>query len=99
MYKMVTDTIPFQGKDLSELVIKIMKGKYTVPHYITIQLQILSKLITVDPTERSTLLQIMPDLWLNIGHKEDLTPSNDLNSGVTQPMVSMGFKQDQILSA
>ncbi|KAM5282428.1 putative sperm motility kinase W isoform 1-T1 [Hipposideros larvatus] len=106
LYHMVTGHTPFHSKDFGELARQITKGEYTVPHDISIQLQILlSKLITVDPMNRSTLLQIMRDSWLNYGHREDLLtpfrepPNNDLDSDVIKQMLLMGFKQDQILSA
>ncbi|KAM5284720.1 serine/threonine-protein kinase MARK2-like isoform 4-T6 [Hipposideros larvatus] len=106
LYHMVTGHTPFHSKDFGELARQITKGEYTVPHDISIQLQILlSHLITVDPMKRSTLLQVMRDSWLNYGHREDLLtpfrepPNNDLDSDVIKQMLVMGFKQDQILSA
>lgn len=78
LYKMVTETVPFTGKDLSQLLKQIMNGMYTVPSYLTIELHnILTKLITMVPKERSTLTEIMPDPWLNAGHEEKLTPFSE----------------------
>ncbi|KAF6321350.1 hypothetical protein mRhiFer1_008465 [Rhinolophus ferrumequinum] len=86
LYHVVTGTIPFMGTHLRQLVKQILKGNYTVLLDLTIELHIpLSKLITVNPKERSTLTEIMPDPWLDKGHVEELppfteSPSDDLDS-------------------
>uniref|UniRef100_A0A671EG58 non-specific serine/threonine protein kinase n=1 Tax=Rhinolophus ferrumequinum TaxID=59479 RepID=A0A671EG58_RHIFE len=46
LYKMVTGTIPFKGKDLIELVSQILKGTYTLPLYLTAELHTLLRRAT-----------------------------------------------------
>ncbi|XP_032959213.1 serine/threonine-protein kinase MARK2-like [Rhinolophus ferrumequinum] len=105
LYHMVTGTTPFKGKYYMELVTHIMSGIYTVPPYITVELQrLLGKLITRNPADRSSLTEILPDLWLNSGYLEELRPfaepdSDDLDPRVEQQMLDMGFEREEIQNA
>ncbi|XP_032958127.1 serine/threonine-protein kinase MARK2-like, partial [Rhinolophus ferrumequinum] len=105
LYHMVTGTTPFKGKDLMQLVKQIQSGIYTVPPYITVELQhLLGKLITRNPADRSSLTEILPDLWLNSGYLEELRPfaepdSDDLDPRVEQQMLDMGFEREEIQNA
>lgn len=73
-----------------------------MPFYVTPELlNLLSKLVTPHPTERSSLEAIMPDSWLNMGQEEELWPYNEppsdgMDPWVTQQMVNVGFHLDQI---
>lgn len=87
LYHVVTGTIPFMGTNLRQLVKQILKGNYTVLLDLTIELHIpLSKLITVNPKERSTLTEIMPDPWLDKGHVEELPPFTESPSDDLDPV-------------
>ncbi|XP_032958245.1 serine/threonine-protein kinase MARK2-like, partial [Rhinolophus ferrumequinum] len=105
LYHMVTGTTPFKGKDLMQLVKQIKSGIYAVPQYLTVELQhLLGKLITRNPADRSSLTDILPDLWLNSGYLEELRPfaepdSYDLDPHVERQMLHMGFEREDIQNA
>lgn len=71
LYKMVTGTLPFVGKDLWELWQQVLSRKHHVPFFISFELEkLLKKLRPFSPKKRGSLKEIMQDSLLNMGQKE-----------------------------
>lgn len=78
LYKMVTGTLPFVGKDLWELWQQVLSRKYHVPFFISSELEkLLKKLMLFNPKKRGSLKEIMQDSLLNVG-QEELRPYDEL---------------------
>ncbi|KAK1343420.1 hypothetical protein QTO34_016200 [Cnephaeus nilssonii] len=102
LYRMLTGVVPFEGDNFVKVKRLIISGHYHVPHFMSREVQkLLRKLLTVNPSRRPTLEDVMKDPWLNKGQEETLRPYSelpwgDLDPQVTEMMQSLGFKQDDI---
>ncbi|XP_051024046.1 sperm motility kinase 4A-like [Acomys russatus] len=102
LYFMVTGTLPFEGTTFQELGSQVLLGRYDVPSYLSQELQdIIRCLLTVNPTERPTLKDIMEHPWLRQGdegspnHWDDMDPRS-LDPAIMAAMVDMGFDTSDI---
>ncbi|XP_019491488.1 PREDICTED: serine/threonine-protein kinase MARK2-like [Hipposideros armiger] len=94
LYKMLTDTYPFTGKNLDEIKHKVLKGEYIVPTYFSSGVTILlKKLIHLNPEGRESLQTILPDPWLNEGYEEELEPYIEPCRDVIDPWVARKMLQ------
>lgn len=62
--------------------------------------RLLKELMTLDPSKKRSLKDVLEDLWVNMG-QERLRPYQELpcdnrDSWVTQVMMNMGFEWDKI---
>ncbi|XP_054572995.1 serine/threonine-protein kinase MARK2-like [Eptesicus fuscus] len=102
LYRMLTGVVPFEGDSIVNVKRQILSGHFPVPCFMSREVQkLLRKLLTVDPSQRPTLEDVMKDPWLNKGQEETLRPYSelpwgDLDPQVTEMMQSLGFKQDDI---
>ncbi|XP_028002142.2 serine/threonine-protein kinase MARK2-like [Eptesicus fuscus] len=102
LYRMLTGVVPFEGDNFVNVKRQIISGHYHLPHFMSREVKkLLRKLLTVNPSRRPTLEDVMKDPWLNKGQEETLRPYSelpwgDLDPQVTEMMQSLGFKQDDI---
>ncbi|EPQ20094.1 Serine/threonine-protein kinase MARK2 [Myotis brandtii] len=102
LYRMLTGVAPFEGDSIVNVKRQIVSGHFHVPHFMSKEVQkLLRKLLTVNPSQRPTLEDVMKDPWFNKGGKEKLSPYSEppwgeLDPQVIEIMQSLGFKQDDI---
>ncbi|KAK1335858.1 hypothetical protein QTO34_003656 [Cnephaeus nilssonii] len=81
---------------------QVLTGQLEVPHCMSRQgKQFLKWLLTVDPSQRPTLEEVMQHPWLNRGQEGALRsysepPGGDLDPQVLEMMQKLGFEQDQV---
>nr|XP_034360984.1 sperm motility kinase 3A-like [Arvicanthis niloticus] len=97
LYFMVTGVLPFEGATYKELESQILLGQYAIPHHLSKELQeIIRLLLTVNPTERPALKDIMAHPWLkkeepsSSSHSDKMDPSH-LDPEIMTVMADMGF--------
>nr|XP_058935040.1 serine/threonine-protein kinase MARK2-like [Kogia breviceps] len=91
-YNMVTGSSPFVGKDVQELRKQILKGQYPIPNYLSVEIRsLLQKMISLKPSDRGTLPDLMKHPWVNMGQKKPLQPpcEEDLEVTVRRILDSM----------
>ncbi|XP_054584507.1 serine/threonine-protein kinase MARK2-like [Eptesicus fuscus] len=101
LYKTVTGTVPFQGESLAKIKAQVLAGQFEAPHRMSRQGgQFIRWLLTVDPSQRPTLEEVMRHPWLNRGQEElrpySQPPGGDLDPQVLELMQSLGFEPDQV---
>lgn len=80
LFVLVCGKVPFDDSDLSKLHKKIKKGKITYPSYLSAPcLDLLSRILVVDPTQRITLQQLKQHPWIMEGYSSP--PSSYIPSG------------------
>ncbi|KAF6280943.1 hypothetical protein mRhiFer1_009322 [Rhinolophus ferrumequinum] len=98
LYEMLTNTLPFKAKTWGGVKEKVVRGRYVVPSYLSLEVgRFLRKLLTLIPEQRENLTAIMPDPWLNMGQEEELQPyfepTNDvMDPGVIEQMANLGIR-------
>lgn len=97
LYFMVTGKLPFRGKSYKEIEAKVLLGRYDVPYHLSKELrQIIRYLLTVNPTERPTLKNIMEHSWLRQRNASSSSHSHKMDPSYPDPaimaaMAAMGF--------
>ncbi|XP_076791365.1 sperm motility kinase Z-like [Arvicanthis niloticus] len=102
LYFMVTGVLPFEGATYKELESQILLGQYAIPHHLSKELQeIIRLLLTVNPTERPALKDIMAHPWLkkeepsSSSHSDKMDPSH-LDPEIMTVMADMGFDPREV---
>ena len=68
LYVMVAGKLPFDDEDIQSLIHKITKGVFDMPSDLSSSCKdLISKLLTVDPSKRITFAEIKRHAWFNIG--------------------------------
>ncbi|TPP64577.1 Serine/threonine-protein kinase MARK2 [Fasciola gigantica] len=106
LFKLVSGALPFDGRSLSELRDRVLRGRYRIPFYMSTECEkLLKKMLVVNPVKRHSVEAIMKDPWVNIGYADDpLVPYVEPKPDFTDPsrisaMMNMGFSLDAILSS
>ncbi|XP_058423878.1 serine/threonine-protein kinase MARK2-like [Diceros bicornis minor] len=102
LYVMVTGCLPFPGEDIGTVKRRVLTRRVHLPLFLSDECRnLLRKLLTVEPSERATLKDILNDPWVNVGH-EKLRPHRELpcdnmDPSVTEVMVrDLGFEWGKI---
>ncbi|KAK1333037.1 hypothetical protein QTO34_006570 [Cnephaeus nilssonii] len=101
LYRTVTGTVPFQGQSLAKIKRQVLAGQFEAPPRMSREgKQLLRWLLTVDPSQRPTLDEVMQHPWLNRGQEElrpySEPPGGDLDPQVLEMMQMLGFEPDQV---
>ncbi|XP_043065031.1 serine/threonine-protein kinase MARK2-like [Drosophila ficusphila] len=71
LYTLVSGSLPFDGGTLKELRERVLRGKYRVPYYISMDCEnLMRKFLVLNPVKRTSLSAVMSDKWINLGHEE-----------------------------
>ncbi|KAK1333040.1 hypothetical protein QTO34_006573 [Cnephaeus nilssonii] len=85
LYRTVTGTVPFQGQSLAKIKRQVLAGQFEAPPRMSREgKQLLRWLLTVDPSQRPTLDEVMQHPWLNRG-QEELRPYSEPPGGAWTP--------------
>jgi len=72
LYAIVTGRYPFAGNSLKEIGKRILDGQYLIPAHLSPELvNLLSKLIAVNPLNRATIAEIKTHVWITKGEKSE----------------------------
>ncbi|KAJ0780876.1 putative protein kinase CAMK-CAMKL-CHK1 family [Helianthus annuus] len=72
LYVLSTGYLPFNESNVVLMYLKICKGEYTVPKWMSPELkQFLSRLLDTNPQTRITIDEIIKDPWFRIGYKDE----------------------------
>ncbi|EDV95098.1 serine/threonine-protein kinase MARK2 [Drosophila grimshawi] len=105
LYTLVSSSLPFDGGTLKELRERVLRGKYRVPYYISMDCEnLMRKFLVLNPAKRTTLNGVMSDKWINLGYNDE---ADRLRPYRERPMelqdvqridrlVSMGYKRRDV---
>lgn len=102
LFRMLTGVTPFAGDNIAEVKSQILSGNYQVPSFMSRGAQrLLRKLLTVNPSKRPTVDDVMKDPWVNKGQKKILKPYREPPRGELDPkivlmMISLGCRPDYV---
>eukprot|EP00299_Pterocystis_sp_00344_P012260 c5859_g1_i1.p1 GENE.c5859_g1_i1~~c5859_g1_i1.p1 ORF type:complete len:722 (-),score=183.86 c5859_g1_i1:74-2239(-) len=106
LYAMICGYFPFQGQTNQELQMRIQKGSYRVPDYMTSGVSdLLSRMLVVDPVKRADIVEVIAHPWLAgiipplhlLRRENNQTPI--VEKSVVNVMRAIGFNADFVTSA
>ncbi|XP_059179536.1 serine/threonine-protein kinase BRSK2-like isoform X3 [Physella acuta] len=73
LYALLVGALPFDDDNLRQLLEKVKKGVFHIPHFVPMDCQnLLRGMIEVDSEKRLTLEEVMRHGWVLVGSKQDL---------------------------
>ncbi|EDW80946.1 uncharacterized protein Dwil_GK11799 [Drosophila willistoni] len=104
LYTLVSGSLPFDGATLKELRERVLRGKYRVPYYISMDCEnLMRKFLVLNPSKRTTLNAVMSDKWINLGHEDvdRLRPFREKPMELQDPvrmeqLFQMGYKRREV---
>ncbi len=85
---MLTGNLPFDDENIRKLLNKVKTGLYVIPEFVSASPKdLLQKMLTVDPTQRISLREVMMHPWFNSKepkHTIKLAPSPFEASAIEQ---------------
>jgi len=67
MYALICGFLPFEDKNTEKLYKKILSGQFEKPVFLsTLAIDLLSKILHVDPKKRISVADIRNHLWYNL---------------------------------
>ncbi|XP_076782632.1 sperm motility kinase 2B-like [Arvicanthis niloticus] len=102
LYCMTTGRVPFDGANTPQLRRKILLGKYSIPHHLSLELEdMISYLLTMNPKHRPTISEAMMHPWLT-EDSEDLPDFYEKHiplrpdPAIVKAMEHLGFQAEDI---
>ncbi|KAH8310726.1 hypothetical protein KR044_002745, partial [Drosophila immigrans] len=107
LYTLVSGSLPFDGGTLKELREHVLRGKYRVPYYISMDCEnLMRKFLVLNPDKRATLNAVMADKWLNLGYEDTdrLRPFQERPLDLQDPvrieqLLGLGYKRRDVLNS
>jgi hypothetical protein len=98
---MFTATFPFKGKTFLQLHQQVLHLRYDIPSYLSVELQdIIIQLLTLRPSEKTALENIVGSLCFSQGEERSLSPTDTLpkhlNLSILAAMCKLGYKSREI---
>ncbi|GFR83983.1 serine/threonine-protein kinase BRSK2 [Elysia marginata] len=73
LYALLVGALPFDDDNLRQLLEKVKKGVFHIPHFVPMDCQnLLRGMVEVDAEKRLTLEDVMRHPWVLVGSKQDL---------------------------
>ncbi|CAF0857286.1 unnamed protein product [Adineta ricciae] len=73
LYALLVGALPFDDDNLRQLLEKVKKGVFHIPHFVSADCQLLLRgMIEIDPSKRLTLEDVSRHPWVTQGTKTDL---------------------------
>ncbi|XP_074030673.1 MAP/microtubule affinity-regulating kinase 3-like [Leptinotarsa decemlineata] len=106
LYRIVSNALPFDSSILPVLREQMVRGEYEVPFFLTSDcVNLLKKLLVLDPTRRAGLDTVAKDKWMNQGYEsDDIKPWMEPEQGLTDPkriasLVCLGFNEIDVVNS
>ncbi|GAX80939.1 hypothetical protein CEUSTIGMA_g8374.t1 [Chlamydomonas eustigma] len=99
LFACLSGFLPFHSSsgDKKELCNKIMEGKYTAPEHLTSHAKdLLSRMLTVDPSKRTTFEGVLSHPWVRQAVKWDL-PNSTAYMVKVEPTTGAVYADEQLL--
>lgn len=111
LYVLVCGALPFDGRTLQSLRLRILSGQFGVPFFMSTECESLIKsMLAIDPLKRITIREIVEHRWIKIGGEdpefdaliqESLSPGPDkpriMNEPILTHMASMGMNREETI--
>ncbi|CEF64080.1 MAP/microtubule affinity-regulating kinase 3 [Strongyloides ratti] len=101
LFALLVGSYPFHADDLGTLKKRVIAGRYNVPYYVSVScVQLLRKILILDPLKRATIDNIAESKWLNEGFskyqpyiekKEEMFDAKRMMT-----MLNLGYSQSDI---
>lgn len=79
LYSLLTKKMPFNGQNQPQIMEKVVSGNYDIPNHLSIQcLNLIRKILVVDPLFRLTIEEIIQHPWLTETVQSSALPDNIL---------------------
>ncbi|CAF0824075.1 unnamed protein product [Adineta steineri] len=111
LYALLVGALPFDDDNLRQLLEKVKKGIFHIPHFVPVDCQqLLRGMIEIDPNKRLTLEDVSRHPWVTQGSKADLElelpmvqvvqtiiipKEEDIDTDVFAAMTSLGCFKDR----
>ncbi|ELU10035.1 hypothetical protein CAPTEDRAFT_103587 [Capitella teleta] len=113
LYVLVCGALPFDGRTLQSLRLRILSGQFGVPFFMSTECESLIKsMLAIDPLKRITIREIVEHRWIKIGGEdpefdaliqESLSPGPDkpriMNEPILTHMASMGMNREETIES
>ncbi|XP_062578305.1 serine/threonine-protein kinase SIK3-like isoform X1 [Saccostrea cucullata] len=108
LYVLVCGALPFDGSSLHSLRSRVLSGKFRVPFFMSTECEnLIKQMLTVDPSKRITIDQILHHEWIKTGGEDPefeelvsyLRPSltletEELNETILSHMENLGLDRE-----
>ncbi|XP_047390880.1 sperm motility kinase 3A-like [Sciurus carolinensis] len=94
LYHMVTGRFPFDGTSFKQLRKQVLHARYDIPAHMSPEVQsLIAQMLTMDPTQRPTVDQILRHPWLSQGEECTPSPWRDplLDPSIMEVMLDLGY--------
>ncbi|KYR01005.1 putative protein serine/threonine kinase [Tieghemostelium lacteum] len=99
LYALLTGKLPFDDENIRRLLAKVKNGSFSMPPYIHKDAQdLLTKMLTVDPSKRISIKEIKQHSWFNSNINNSLLNKVNTSAPVTM-LEDMSFEPLSDLSA
>uniref|UniRef100_A0A0N4ZYV3 non-specific serine/threonine protein kinase n=1 Tax=Parastrongyloides trichosuri TaxID=131310 RepID=A0A0N4ZYV3_PARTI len=104
LFALLTGGYPFHADDFGTLKKRVISGNFNVPYYVSVTcVQLLRKILVIDPKKRATIDNIAESKWLNEGpskykpyiEKEEET----FDDRRLMAMVNLGYSRNDITTS
>uniref|UniRef100_A0A0K0EQY8 non-specific serine/threonine protein kinase n=1 Tax=Strongyloides stercoralis TaxID=6248 RepID=A0A0K0EQY8_STRER len=101
LFALLVGSYPFHADDLGALKKRVISGRYNVPYYVSVScVQLLRKILILDPLKRATIDNIAESKWLNEGFSkyQPYIEKNDemFDEKRMVTMLNLGYSQSDI---
>ncbi|KAL7749487.1 hypothetical protein RI367_005041 [Sorochytrium milnesiophthora] len=105
LYVLLSGRLPFDAETMPKLYDKIAGGEYRIPsNFSAGAIDLIARMLTVDPRKRATLDTVLAHPWLHDGHFEPLPmqvsvrqmPLTAIRPDIVAAIASFGYSEQEI---